>query len=300
MIVPSYLKPGDHIAIVSPAKAIDPNYLEAAKKHLERWELTVHIGDNAGGRHHQFSGTDEQRAADMQEAVNNEKIKAVFCARGGYGTIRIIDKIDFTPLQTSPKWFIGFSDITVLHNHLHTHLSLASIHGPVPLNFDVSGGKEALGNLRNLLFNIPYSFEIPKHPSNRDGESTAQLVGGNLAILAALCGTNSDIDTSEKILFLEDVGEYMYRIDRLLWQLKKAGKFNAIAGIAIGQFTSIKDGEPPFGQNIEDMVLSLVPAGIPVVFNVPSGHEANNQPLIFGADYTLQVNDKQARLILAR
>jgi len=246
------------------------------------------LGKNIYAIENQFAGSDEQRAKDFQWAINDESIKAIIIARGGYGTIRIIDEIDFNKLKTNPKWITGYSDVTVLHSHIHQHIGIPTIHATMPINF--SKNKEAVETLRKCLFgeNVSYSFET--HPLNRIDEVKGVLVGGNLSLLYALSGTESDIDTKDKILFLEDLDEYLYHIDRMMLNLKRSGKLANLKALIVGGLTDMKDNAIPFGKTAEEIILDAVKDyDFPVCFNFPAGHVDRNLALYFGKEVCLKI-----------
>lgn len=291
--IPPFLKKGDKVAIVAPAKKLEAEQIERAKKRLEAWGLEVILGEHVLEKHFQFAGTDMQRLADMQWAIDSPEIKAIFCARGGYGSVRIIDKIDFSNLVSNPKWIIGFSDITVFHNHIHTHHSLCTLHATVPINFpeNLNEENDAVLSLRNTLFGMAQRYTVRPEKHNRAGNANGLLIGGNLSILYSLLGTNSDIDTDGKILFLEDLSEYAYHVDRMLWAMKKAGKFAKLKGLLVGSFTDIKQGPDPFGKTAEEMIFEAVSEyNYPVLFQFPAGHQTDNRALVMGAPCNIEVN----------
>ncbi len=287
-ITPPYLKKGDKVAITCPAKKL-PKPMDDAVQLLQSWGLEVILGDTVTASWHQFAGDDELRAADMQRFVNDDSIEAVFAARGGYGTVRMIDRVDFSRLTTHSKWFIGFSDITVLHAHLQAHYHMETLHGQMPVSI-TEGSVKSLETLRKALFGEAVTYAFPAHPLNRRGEAKGRVTGGNLAILLSVLGSVSDSDYDGKILFIEDVGEYLYAVDRMLRTLKRAGKLSKLAGLMVGGFTELKDNDIPFGQTVPQMVMELVQEySYPVCFNFPAGHISDNQALIFGRTLVLNV-----------
>lgn len=291
MIAPPYLKKNDTVAIVSTARKISKNEIKSAINLLKSWGLQVVLGETIGLKHHQFAGTDAQRAEDFQDALNNPKIKAIWCARGGYGTVRIIDLLDFSTFKQNPKWIIGFSDITVLHSHVH-NLGFATIHATMPLLVS-QNTKKALQTLKLSLFGKLPSYTLKSSPFNRFGETTGELIGGNLSVLYSLMGSPTSINTTGKILFLEDLDEYLYHIDRMLQNLKRNGVFNDLNGLIIGGITQMHDNKIPFGKNAIQIVLNCVSAyNFPVVFNFPTGHIKNNNALIFGKKVALLCGSK--------
>ncbi len=295
MITPPYLKQGDKVVIVAPAKRIGKEVVDNAVKVLTEWGLKVVVGQHVFSNHNYFSGTDEQRISDFQAAINDVEVKAIFCARGGYGSLRIVDQLDFMPLKKYPKWLIGFSDITVFHQHVH-NVGVETIHGTMPLNFyDYHHHKEdqSLNLLKNTLFGMPLTYQLPPSAFNKSGYSSGELVGGNLSVMNSLLGSSSAINTDDKILFLEEVGESAYRVDRLLYQLKRSGKLSKIKGLIIGGFTDITDneGEFAFKQSVEEMVMNVLgECKFPVCFHFPSGHIDPNYPLIMGRRVNMKSN----------
>ncbi len=301
MITPPYLKQNDKVVIIAPAKRIAKEVVNNAVKILTEWGLSVVVGQHVFSNHNYFSGTDQQRIADFQEAINDIEVKAVFFARGGYGSLRIVDQLDFMPLKKYPKWLIGFSDITVFHQHLH-NIGIETIHGTMPLNFyDYNNRHEdqSLNLLKNILFGEPLAYQLPSSSFNQLGYSSGELVGGNLSVMNSLLGSSSEINTDDKILFLEEVGESAYRIDRLLYQLKRSGKLNKLKGLIIGGFSDITDntGEFAFNQSVEEMVMNAVgKCNFPICFHFPSGHINPNYPLIMGRKVNMNVTADEVTL----
>jgi len=288
IVQPSYLKKGDKVAITCPAKKL-PHPMTDAIALLESWGLEVVLGKTVTASFHQFAGDDALRAADLQRFVSDKSIKAIFAARGGYGTIRIIDDVDFMPIKEASKWIIGFSDITVLHAHLFAVFGLQTIHGQMPMTIP-DGTAASLQTLRKALFGEDFSYNFSAEKLNREGEAQGILVGGNLTLLVAVSGSVSDFDYDGKILFLEDVGEYLYSIDRMMRTLKRARNLKNLAGLIVGGFTELKDNEIPFGQTAEEIIFEVVKEyHYPVCFGFPAGHIPNNQALIFGKTLNLAV-----------
>ena len=289
MLQAPFLKAGDKIAITCPAKSlIKP--MDDAIKLLSSWGLDVILGDTVHAKFHQFAGTDELRTQDFQRFIDDQDVKAIIAARGGYGSVRIIDQIDFSPLFTHPKWIIGFSDITVFHLHLQK-MGLQSIHAQMPATIPDS---TALGleSLRKALFGETLQYEIPAHPLNILGTCHGEIIGGNLSILISLLASKSDIDYRDKILFIEDVGEYLYAIDRMIRALDRAGKLAHLKGLVVGGFTELKDNDIPFGFSVEEIILEVVSKyNYPVVFNFPAGHIKDNCALRFGGEVRVKVGD---------
>ena len=295
LIAPPYLKPGDCIGIVAPARKISAEELNPAIQKLESWGLRVKLSKNIYAVSHQFAGTYEERAADMQQMLDDAEVKAILSARGGYGSVRTIDKLDFSTFCKSPKWVAGFSDITVFHNHIQTHFGIETLHSTMAFNF----GKDAASTelLRKALFGELNEYVINTQPLNKKGKSNGLLCGGNLSILYALAATPSDIDTSGKILFLEDLDEYLYHIDRMMMQLKRSGKLDKLKGLIIGDFSDMKDNTIPFGKTAEQIILDAVQEyNYPVCFGFPAGHGSKNFPLFMGRKTEIIVDDTNVTL----
>jgi muramoyltetrapeptide carboxypeptidase len=281
---------GDTVALVATArKNILPN-LQPAIELLESWGLKAVIGQSIGLDNHQLAGTDAQRAADLQAQLDKPEVKAIWCVRGGYGTVRMIDLVDFSVLVKQPKWIIGFSDVTVLHAHLH-QLGLASIHGLMPVNVE-KASPDALESLRKILFNEPLHYELPFQSENQLGTATGELIGGNLSILYSLMGSASQLDGDGKILFIEDLDEYLYHLDRMCMGLKRSGLFAQLSGVIVGTFSQMHDNEIPWGKSAYEILAEhLTPLNIPIVYHFPAGHIPDNRALAFG---------KKARLIVTK
>ncbi|MDQ3046530.1 MAG: LD-carboxypeptidase [Bacteroidota bacterium] len=295
MTTAPYLKKGDKIGIVACARKISRDELNPAIDLFKSWGFEVVLSKNLFNEQDQFSGTDEERAADLQTMLNDTSVKALISARGGYGTLRIIDKIDFNHFRQHPKWVIGYSDMTVLHSHIH-NFGIETIHATMPINF--TKNIVAVESLRKALFGEKLSYETESHSLNRKGNVTAELVGGNLSLLYALKGSNSDIDTKGKILFLEDLDEYLYHIDRMLISLKRAGKLNDLAGLVVGGMTEMRDNLVPFGKAAEEIISEAVQEyNYPVCFNFPAGHIDKNSAIILGRKVKLEVNENGSELL---
>jgi muramoyltetrapeptide carboxypeptidase len=293
--LPPYLKKGDKIAITCPAKKL-PHPMTDAIELLQSWGLEVVLGDTLNASYHQFAGDDDLRAKDLQRFIDDESIKAIIAARGGYGTVRMIDKVNFSHFAQNPKWLIGFSDITVLHTHLFANYQVQTIHGQMPVNIPDASSR-SLETLRKALFGEELSYEVTAHTQNRPGDASGILIGGNLSLLVAVSGSVSDPDYSGKILFIEDVGEYLYSIDRMLRCLDRAGKLKNLAGLIVGGFTDAKDNGIPFGQTVPDIIMDIVKDyNYPVCFDFPAGHIPDNCSLIFGRKVNLAVQEHQASL----
>ncbi|WP_348099077.1 LD-carboxypeptidase [Mucilaginibacter sp.] len=293
--IPPYLQKGDKVAITCPAKKL-PIPMTDAINLLESWGLEVVLGETVTASYNQFAGDDDLRARDMQRFIDDDNIKAIIAARGGYGTIRMIDKVDFSRLAANPKWIVGFSDITLLHSHIISNYGLACIHGQMPLNIP-DASAYSLETLRLALFGEELAYEIAPNLLNRTGDSNGILIGGNLSLLVATNGSVSDVDYSSKILFIEDVGEYLYSADRMLRCLKRAGKLKNLAGLIVGGFTDMKDNDIAFGQNIQQIIQEVVNEyHYPVCFDFPAGHVSNNCSLILGKAAKLSVKQDGASL----
>jgi|ERR1043165_4324694 muramoyltetrapeptide carboxypeptidase len=294
MTAPPYLRKGDRIAITAPARKVSPEEMQPAIDTLESWGLEVVAGQNLFHADHQFSGTDKERADDLQRAFDDDSIKAVISARGGYGTMRIIDSLDFTRFCKSPKWIIGFSDITVLHSHIHK-LGIETLHAKMLFGF--AKNEESSELLRKALFGEKISYSVQAHECNRAGSARAEVVGGNLSLLYALNNSASDLDTKGKILFLEDLDEYLYHIDRMMLSLDRSGKLKDLAGLVIGGMSDMRDNAIPFGKNAEQIIRDAVKKyNYPVCFNFPAGHIDRNLPLYLGRKASLEVTEKGASL----
>ncbi len=289
MITPPYLQKGDTVAILATArKNIDDN-LKPTIDLLHSWGLEAVVGSTIGLDFNQLAGTDEQRASDFQKQLDNPNIKAIWCVRGGYGTVRMIDLLDFTKFKQHPKWIVGFSDVTVLHNHLNT-MGYQSIHGIMPVTVP-RATPAAVSSMKSALFGEPISYTIAPDKMNRFGTVTGELVGGNLSILYSLLGSPSAIDCKDKILFLEDLDEYLYHIDRMMMNLRRNGCIENLKGIVVGGMTKMKDNEVPWGKNAVEIVDDVTKKyNIPVIFNFPAGHIQDNRALIMGSTVTIDVN----------
>ncbi|OWP64958.1 LD-carboxypeptidase [Hymenobacter amundsenii] len=296
-IAPPPLRPHDRVAIVCPARQASHAELAAAVTTLESWGLRVTLGASTNVAHHQFGGSDEVRRQDLQHQLDNPSIRAIFCARGGYGTTRIIDGLDFARFAESPKWVAGFSDITTLNCHLLGR-GYQSIHGVMPLLFHQEAGQESLESLRRALFGEALAYEVPAHPLNRPGTAVGELVGGNLSILQTLTGTASDVSTDGRVLFLEDIDEYLYAIDRMLVHLDRTGKLAGLAGLVVGHFTNPQDNTVPFGLTPGEIINHYAAKySFPVAHGFPVGHEPQNMALVVGQQMRLTVDETGARLV---
>ena len=280
---------GDKIGIISTARKISMEELKPSIKLLEEWGLKVVFGKNLFEEDNQFSGTVTQRSSDLQSMIDDDSIKAILCARGGYGTVQIIDKVDFSHLIKNPKWIIGYSDVTVLHSHLH-QLGITSLHATMPINFEKNTPK-ALESLKSALFGLGDLTEINHHHFNRFGKVEGEIVGGNLSILYSLLGSDSDINTEGKILFIEDLDEYLYHVDRIMMNLKRNGKLKNLKALIIGGMSDMNDNTIPFGKTAEEIILEYIKEfDFPVCFNFPAGHLADNRCIRLGGKSVLEVN----------
>ena len=295
MIQPKYLQKNDTVAIVSTARKISLEEIKPAIELLKNWGLKVVIGKSIGLEENQFAGSDEERKNDFQEMLDNPNIKAIWCARGGYGTVRIIDTLNFSNFIKNPKWIIGYSDITVLHNHIH-NLGIETLHATMPLDV-VKNTKTSLNSLKKAIFGKTLSYEISSVNENITGVSEGQLVGGNLSILYSLLGSKSSINTDDKILFIEDLDEYLYHVDRMMVNLKRNGYFDNLKGLIVGGMTKMHDNKIPFGKNAKEIILdSVAEFGFPVAFDFPAGHLTNNKALILGRKVKFEVTKENVKL----
>lgn len=295
--IPPYLKKGNTIGIVCPAGFMPVKNTEICQQTLQQWGFQVKLGKTVGHQHHYFSGTDEERLADMQTMLDDENIHAILCGRGGYGCTRIIDQLNWKKFRKNPKWIIGFSDVTVFHNFLYTKLHTASLHAPMANAFNDGGNeKQYVLSLKKALTGKKNVYNADTHPFNKKGKATGILLGGNLSLLAHQTGTISDINTEGAILFIEDIGEYLYNIDRMLLQLDRAGKLSKLAGLIVGGFSDMKDTTTPFGKTVEEIIQERVSAySFPVCYGFPVSHDEENVALKVGAPYQLNVG-KTVRL----
>jgi len=294
MILPYYLKKGDTIAIIATARKVSKEEIQPAVAFFESYGLSVLLGKNLFQSNNQYAGNDLQRTEDLQWALNDKNIKAIIIARGGYGSVRLIESIDFTEFIKNPKWLVGYSDVTVLHNAIH-NIGVATLHATMPLNF--SKNKEATTSMIDALFGNLNEIQAEENYSNVSGMAKGQLIGGNLSLLYSLSGTPFDIDTTDKILFIEDLDEYLYHIDRMMMQLKLSGKLKKLKGLIVGGMTDMKDNAIPFGKFPEEIILDAVKEyNYPVCFDFPAGHIDKNLALYFGKEVELNVNDEGATL----
>lgn len=298
MVTPPYLKPGDKVGIVSTARKVSMEELQAAIDCFKSWGLEVALGDNLFKQSNQFAGTDEERVADFQRMLDDESIKAIMCARGGYGTVRIIDKLDFSHFIESPKWICGFSDITVLHSHIHQNFGIETVHSVMPFSIGrIGADTEAVTSLKKVLFGEEITYQFPGHELNRVGDVSGILVGGNLSILYSLLGSASDLDTTDKILFIEDLDEYLYHVDRMMQNMKRNGKLSALKALVVGGMSDMRDNPIGFGKSAIEIVADTVKEyDYPVCFNAPAGHIDDNRSLIMGGEISLRVQEHESEL----
>ena len=289
MVLPSYLNKGDTVAIIATARKVSKEEIQPAVAFFESYGLSVVLGKNLFESSNQYAGTDAQRTEDLQWALNDKTIKAIIIARGGYGSVRTIEQIDFTEFKKHPKWMVGYSDVTVLHNAIHK-IGVATLHATMPLNF--TKNEEATKSMVDALFGKLIQVETEENYSNISGTTKGQLVGGNLSLIYSLSGTPFDIDTRDKILFIEDLDEYLYHIDRIMMQLKLSGKLKKLKGLIVGGMTDMKDNAIPFGKFPEDIILDAVKEyNYPVCFDFPAGHIDRNLAMYFGREVELTVSD---------
>ena len=299
MSQPKYLKTGDTITIISTARKISLEELTPAINVFKSWGLVVKFGKNLFQTHHQFAGTAEQRIADLQEALDDSESKAIVCARGGYGTVQLIDAIDFSTFEKNPKWVVGYSDVTVLHNHINQNLGIETLHANMPISFPKEGENETITTIKAALFGESYSidFEVEEDSVNLSEEISAPIVGGNLSIIYSLTGTSSQINCEGKFLFIEDLDEYLYHIDRMMMNLKRAGIFKGCKAVLVGGMSDMNDNAIPFGSSAKETILrTLSDYSIPIVFGVPSGHIKRNLALIMNQEIKLSIKEGTAKL----
>jgi len=295
LIAPPSLQSGDLVYLCAPAKAIEENYVIAAEQWLSQIGLRSIRSKNLTGRHHYFSGKELERLADLQEGIDHPEAKAIWCMRGGYGSIQLLDGLQWAQFIRDPKWLIGFSDICVVHHKIQS-LGFQSIHGTMALNIE-KNSEQAKQSLRDLLFGERIGFEIESHPLNQIGSCTGQLIGGNLSIVYSMLASPDAYDFREAILFIEDLAEHLYHIDRMLHALRRAGALEQISGLVIGGMTDLEDTDVPFGKSLEELIFAHFPyRKIPICFDFPAGHIADNQALVLGAMAHLEVNAAQVLL----
>lgn len=297
--IPAYLQKGDTIGICCPSGYMSLEKAQACINTFEDWGYSVKIGKTLGGDStNYFSAKDKERLSDFQQMLDDEEIKALFCARGGYGIGRIIEQVNFKRFKKNPKWIIGFSDVTILHSHIYANYQIATMHAPMASAFNHGEFQnEYVQSFRNLLQGKKTRYSCAPHPLNRKGEAVGELFGGNLTILAHLTGTSSESQTKGKIFFLEDVGEYLYNIDRMFYQLRRSGKLSKLAGLIIGGFTNNKDTDRPFGKSVYEIIHDVVKEyDYPVCFGFPVSHEKENYALKLGLGHKLKIGKNKISL----
>jgi muramoyltetrapeptide carboxypeptidase len=296
--IPGYLKQGDTIGVICPSGYMPYENMKTCLEVLEQWGFKVKKGQTLGTQFNYFSGSDEERLTDLQQMLDDVHIKAILCARGGYGLSRIIDKIDFTSFLKSPKWIIGYSDITILHSHIFNNYNIASMHSPMAAAFNDGGSeREYVQSLFKAIIGKPAEYSCEGCISNKQGMASGELIGGNLCLLAHLIGSKSSMDTKGKILFIEDIGEYIYNVDRLMLQLQRAGMLSELAGLIVGSFTDMKDTVIPFGASVYDVIYDKIKDyDYPVCFNFPVGHTQENVAMKHGIVHSLEVAENRVFL----
>ena len=296
---PPYLKKGDTIAITCPAGYMPREKAETCIETIQQWGFEVMVGKTLGSKSkNYFSGNDETRLNELQAMLDDERIKAILCGRGGYGISRIIDQIDFTQFKKNPKWIIGFSDITLLHAHINRNFKIATLHAPMAAAFNNGENKnEFIDSLHKALVGKKAKYACKADPFNKLGEAKGELIGGNLTLISHLIGTKSDIKTKNKILFIEDIGELIYSTDRMLHQLKRSGKLTNLSGLIVGGFTDVKDTERPFGKKVKELIKDILQDyDYPVCFDFPVGHKKENYALKIGGDFQLKITNTKVLL----
>ncbi|WP_159319620.1 S66 peptidase family protein [Tenacibaculum maritimum] len=299
-IKPPYLQKGDTIIILAPAGILKNRALviDKAKMLAEKWGLKVLYGKHMFEQGNHFAGTDEQRCEDFQKALDDPTIKAIWSERGGYGSVRILDRLDFTIFKKHPKWIIGYSDLTAFHNHIN-NVGVETLHAMMGVSLEDKAAMitETIATFKKALFGEQLKYEVGASRYNRKGKVSGELVGGNIAVLASMLGSESQLDTDGKILFIEEIGEYKYSIDRMLQSLRRAGYFRKLKGVIVGGMTKIKKNTTPWGSSIEQLILDIIPENIPVMFNFPAGHDSDNRALILGRKVVLEVEENKALLL---
>lgn len=304
MITPNYLKPGDKIGVIAPARSVNPEDIEPGLSILRKAGFEIVEGKNLYNQQHIYAGTDNERAADLQDMIDQKDISAIIVARGGYGCARIVDDVDFSPLINNPKWLIGFSDVTVFHSHLHQNYGIETLHSHVLTCYkDYQANTHTIESLLAALqgetLHYTWSTQEQNQPLNKRGEITAEIIGGNLSILHNLTGTNSDMDVAGKILFIEDIDEQLYHIDRMMVHLKRGGRLELLAGMLVGGMTDMKDNEKvAYGKSVFEIIHEHVEdIGFPVAFDFPAGHQPENAALILGREVTFTVTEEGNTLL---
>lgn len=295
---PPYLQAGNTIAITATARKVSLEELQPSIDLFTSWGLNVQLAEGIFEADYQFAGTDAVRARALQLLLDNPNVQAIICARGGYGTVRIVDQLDFAAFALHPKWIIGFSDVTVLHSHIFSHCNIPTLHAAMPITMQAhNSDAESNESLRKALFGEGISYAFRSHPLNKTGTAKGTLIGGNLSVLYALLGSPSDIDTTDCVLFLEDLDEYLYHIDRMMVNLKRAGKLKNLAGILIGGMSDMRDNTIPFGKTAVEIIAEHVAEfNYPVAFGFPAGHDRKNLAMVFGTTCSLRVEGSQSLL----
>ncbi|CAM3328374.1 Muramoyltetrapeptide carboxypeptidase [Flavobacterium longum] len=295
MITPEYLKKGDTVAILATARKIDESTLEPAKALLESWGLHVVIGRSIGKEENQLAGPDWLRATDFQDMIDNPSIKAIWAAKGGYGTVRIIDRIDFTKFRMNPKWVVGFSDVTVLHSHIN-NMGIETLHAMMAVSAK-SATPEAKESLRRSLFGEPLQYTIAANKQNRNGKARGEIVGGNLSVLYSIMGSKSQIDFKGKILFIEDLDEYLYHIDRMMMNLKRNGWFEGVKAVVVGGMTEMNDNDIPWGKDAQEIIQDILKDyKFPIIYGFPAGHIKDNRAIILGKTVSIDANSNEVKI----
>ena len=289
--LPPFLQAGDTIGLVAPARKVSEEEMQPAIQWLTKEGFQVLEGEHLYAENNQFGGTESERAKDFQAMLDNPEVKAILCARGGYGSVRIIDRLDFSTFMQQPKWICGFSDITVFHSHVNRNCHIATLHSTLAINIP-NNTPAANTSFLDALRGKPLTYSGPSHPLDHPGEVTAEVVGGNLSMLYSLLGSNSDIDTEGKILFIEDLDEYLYHIDRMMMNLKRNGKLENLAGLVVGALSDMHDNTIPFGKTAEEIVAEhCANYTYPVGFSFPAGHIKDNRAFVMGGKARLEVHD---------
>jgi len=290
--VPACLKKGDYVAIVSTARSINAQEVEPTIKLLESWGLNVVLGKHIYAKHHQFAGTDAQRLSDLQWAMDDPTIRAIICSRGGYGTARIIDHLDLSGFIANPKWVVGYSDITALHLHLYKNAKVGTIHGTMPINIKQHASEAELlsvNSLKSLLFGKNINYSLPNHPLSRLGKSSGKLIGGNLSMIYSLLGSDSCPSFNSCVLFLEDLDEYLYHIDRMMLNIRRNGLLENLSAVVVGGMTDMNDNTVPFGYNAEEIIANhLSEYDYPIFFGFPAGHQDLNLAIAVGCEVEIE------------
>ena len=304
LIQPPYLKAGDTVAIVAPSGILKSREgeVQQAVALLKSWGLHADVGKHVFSKADHFAGTDDERCEDLQNAMDNPKISAIWCARGGYGTVRLLDKLNYTEFKKNPKWIIGYSDITALHNQVHNE-GFQSLHALmcVSLTKDLKDIKETVTTFKSALFGNPENYTLKGSSYNKVGETSGELVGGNLTMLHTMLGSDTSIDTSGKILFIEEIGEYKYHIDRMLQSLKRAGYFDNLKGLVVGDMSKMRKNTTLWGTSVEQLILdALKEYDFPIAFNMPAGHEKDNRALVLGRTIDLKVTKESASVVFKK